>query len=266
MKKLFFLLLLLPALVFSQNFPGTNVELLIGKKLKVTPLKNTTLGYSNFYKSKDFDFKNKYALNKYYYSEYDSLIDRIFTVLSFEPYSSTIGDKKYKLAIENIDIGTIYFDYDPKWEHTFTFEVMGGLDLPKDFFCKDIEVNIDKFTDEKNYSAPFCDGVMFLKVETKNGTTYYAQFNTHGSTVSLGEKGIIILFKDGYKIERNDVEIDCDVSSSGSSYNYSAFFRLNSIEIEKFKNEVITDYRLYIYDNSITNGIKLQEYMKCLSN
>jgi hypothetical protein len=40
---------------------------------------------------------------------------------------------------------------------------------------------------------------------------------------------------------------------------------LNKEDIDKLIKSEITDYRLYLYDESVKNGLKYCEYLKCLS-
>ena len=256
---------LISNITFGQNFPGNDVNLLLNKEIKVQE-KDERLqkyGYDHFYVNDKL--KKKYACCESYNSKYSELVGKVFKVLSAEPYKNIIGTDKYKLQIENAETGIIYFDYDPKYEHSFPFEVIGGLDLPEDFYCKKIETTTDKFDGKTTSRSDYSEGVSFMKV-TKDGTSnIYMSVNELGSTINVGKKGLILLLENGKKIERPNAEIDAKVNKGGSGYVYSAFIELTKEEIDLIINNPITDNRLYIYDGQIKNGAKLSEYLKCLT-
>lgn len=251
--------------LFAQNFPGKDVELLVGKEIKVLPKAESLqkYGYDGFYK--DFNLKKKYACCQSYNSKYKELENKIFKVLSYEPYTNGIGTNKFKLQIENAETGIIYFDYSSEYEHSFPFEVIGGLDFPEGFLCKDIEETKDKFTDKITYRTPFSEPIVFVRVKDKEQVSTFMSITVYGSTVNVGKTGAIILLDNGEKIEKPDAKIDTKVSEYGKGYDYSAFISLSDEEIEMLKNRIITDVRLYVYDSSIKSGAKLKEYLKCIS-
>lgn len=132
--------------------------------------------------------------------------------------------------------------------------------------CSKIEVTIDKFSGDTTYTSPYKPGYMdiihFVKV---NGTTYMS-LKAYGSTLNVGQKGVIILLADGTKIEKPDEKIDADVNSSTGGWDYSAFVRLDESDIEKMTKSSVTDFRLYIYDSKVLpkKATLYQEYLKCL--
>lgn len=271
MKKITLVtILLLSIFSFGQNyknFPSEDVQQLLNKELKVKSVsaKLQEYGYSGFYK--DEKLKTKFACCENYNSKYSSLVDKIFTVISYEPYISVIGDKKYKLLLSNDETGKIYFDYNPKYEHTFPFEVIGGLTLSEDFYCKKITTSFDKFTNETKLTAHY-KNVDFLKITKNNVSRYYMSIRTSGSTVSVNEKGLIILLENGKRLEKPNATIDVDVNTTGygNAYLYSTFINLTESDIKILLTNKITDARLYIYDTDLKeSGEALTEYLKCLT-
>ncbi|RRG24815.1 hypothetical protein DWB61_02055 [Ancylomarina euxinus] len=131
-------------------------------------------------------------------------------------------------------------------------------------YCNSIIVEKDKFTNKTKYHSPYINPISFLRVQTDSSITNYMSIQVSGSTINVGIKGVIILFKDGTKIERPNVEVDSKVSRNGGGFTYSAFFNLEKEEIETLSQKIISDVRLYIYDSEIKDGIKYQEYLKCI--
>lgn len=252
--------------IFGQNFPGNDVQLLLGKELKVKELSTSlqSYGYDGFYT--DSKLKKKYACCQSYNSKYESLAGKIFKVISSEPYTDNIGKNKFKLKIENSETGIIYFDYNPKYEHTFPFEVIGGIEFPDGFFCKDIEEAQDKFTQDITFRSPISEGISFIRVKKGSSMNTYLSIRVHGSTVNVDGKGVILLLDNGNKIQKPDEKIDVEVSSNGSGYTYSAFINLNESDIALLTQNKLTDVRLYIYDGNVRNGGKLMEYIKCIKD
>jgi len=259
-------LLLVSFGLFAQNFPGKDVELLVGKDIKVLPKAESLqeYGYKGFYK--DSKLKKKYACCQSYNSKYKALENKIFKVVSFEPYANSIGTNKFKLQIENEETGLIYFDYSSEYEHSFPFEVIGGLDFPEGYLCKDIEETKDKFNDKITFRSPISEPITFVKVKDKGQVNTFMRISVYGSTVNVGKTGVIILFSNGEKIERPNAKLDTKVSRHGKGYDYSAFITLTDDDILKLKTNTITDVRLYIYDSTIKHGEKLKEYLKCISD
>jgi len=282
MKRIFTIIaiMLFNAVTFAQkpdtaiNFPGKYPELLIGKQLKVLPIDKEYqgFGYNGFYKHKNYEkeiasadvLPAKYAsVNNIGGSKYSSLVDKIFTVSSVEPYIDIIGNNKYKLKIENTEIGILYFDYDPKYEFNFPFKVIGGLTLPEGFYCNGITTKIDKFTGDTTYTTEVSEGTTFIKVKNGNKSVIYLSKNQPGNTLNVKEKGFYLLLKNGFKIEKPDAPIDVEANDSGG-WVYNAFVILNENDLKLLTTNEITDDRLYIYDGTIKYGKTLMEYLKCI--
>lgn len=278
MKKLLLLsIILISGLTYGQDFPAKSVDLLLNKTVKPKALKESMqkYAYKNFYSK--FDTVSK-KLEKYkkghrafpkgtFQSDYDKLVGKEFLVTKIYDQKSTLSSDEGRysvLELKNPELGTVFYNYDSKYDFEFELEVVGGLELPEGFYCKDIETTTDKFNGETTASSDYSEGIKFLKI-TKNGSSkIYMAINESGSTLNVGEKGLILLLENGNKIERPNAKIDVD-TGSGRNYVYSAFIELTKKEIDLIINNPITDDRLYIYDGEIKNGAKLSEYLKCLT-
>lgn len=264
MKKIIFLFcVFIGSLSFGQNFPGKYVNLLIGKDIKVLP-KDKELqeyGYEKFYT--DEKLKEKFACCESYNSKYLSLVGKTFKVISYEKFKDILGAEKSKIMLSNSETGTIFYEYDPERETDFPFEVIGGLSMPKGFYNEYIEMRVDKFTGDTTFSSIPSDGISFIKVKNGTKSAIYLSIKKTGTTISIGEKGLIILLENKLKIEKPNEKIDVKPGYK-SYYDYSAFVELTSSDIKYLTQHSMTDARLYVYDRTIQNGPTLKEYLKCL--
>lgn len=261
MKKLLFILLLLPMYVASQNFPGYYVDVLIGKELLVLAKEENLQKYGYDYFFKDKDLGKKYACCQNYNSKYKALCNKLFTVERIEPYIDVIGQSKFKLEIRNSEIGTLYFDYDPLYEHKFPFEVVDGFEFYEDFFCRYIKEKVDKFSENKSYISPAYEPIVIIKSKGIIGM----RIEVEGSTANVSKKGAILLLENGAKLEKPEAEIEVEVNRKTKAYSYSTFFRLSEEDIALLSENKIIDVRLYIYDLKIDSGEAIKGFIRCLS-
>lgn len=277
MKKIIFTAVfsLMICMVFGQSFPGDNPELLLNKEVKPKEKVNQSSqerGYANFfleYKSFMRQFLNS-PDNKPFFvgserfprSEYAKLVGKKFKVLEvFE-----IGGNEFGLKLENSEIGIIYYKYDPTSYLSFELDVLGKLDFPDDYFCSEIEIVKDKFTGEEKHYTPIRRGLNFVKVVKKGGATIYFLSSTTGSTSAIvGGKGFHVLFEDGSKFTKLDARIDVEVYDA-ERYIYDAFVELSMKDLKMFSEKLITDTRMYIFDDEIDKetALLIREYAKCL--
>lgn len=263
--------------ILAQDFPGKHPELLLNKKVKPIAIKPElqTYHYKNFYSKFDTDTRVLEKYNKRHRafprgsstSDYDKLFGVEFLVTNIynenRKYNSD-ESRYFVLELKNEEMGTLFYSYDGGFEYDYELEVVGGLEIPSEFYCSDITSTTDKFTDKVSYQSPYSDGITFLRT-VENGTTYtYMGINQPGHTINVGKKGLIILFESGDKLERPEEEIDAKVSSSGTGYVYSAFIQLTPNEMILLSEQVMTDKRLYIYDGTIEHGEKLRQYISCI--
>ncbi|MCE2964130.1 MAG: hypothetical protein ACK5UE_14945 [Chitinophagales bacterium] len=208
----------------------------------------------------------------------DSLLDRVFLV-------SDIIDCKGRSYIMGISSGTpifvlvdtlnfkvIYYKYDKEFEFGFPFLVQ--LDIDSKELCSNIEYEKDDFDGVVRENSPILtdykvNKLVITKVTRDKKANYYLSLRAYGSTLNVGEKGAIILFSDGTKLEKQLADIDVNVSDidlSNIQYEYSAYIPINSKELELLANKRIKKFRLYIYDSKVGvwYGEKFSYYIKCL--
>jgi hypothetical protein len=272
--------LLIVAKSFGQSFPGDKPELLLNKTVKPKEINESlqTYAYKNFFlefnkEKKQFtkdEKKNKPFLSGPSYSlvsDYNKLVGKEFKVIAIYEIvpQYSFSDKEYAIEIVNNEIGTIFYKYDPKYEHSFELDVAGGLDYPEGYFCDKIEHKVDKFENKETFYTPTENGISFIKTIENGKTSVYLSVRENGSTLNYGAKGLYILFADGSKITKPNEEIDVDVSS-GSGWIYSAFINLSQEEMKLLSEKSITDTKLYIYEGTvdIDSAAKIKEYLKCL--
>lgn len=265
--KLILLFAIFSSTLYGQDiFPANDTSLISGRQLKVKPVDKMLqqYGYEGFYK--DEKLKKKFACCESYNSKYSELVDKVFMVVSITPYTDIIQRNKYKIKLSNPETGDIYYDYDPQFEHQWHFQFVGEFTLPKDFYCRNIEMTADKFTGDTTYVTPAASGFTFIKKKKEKSEIIYLSKNEPGSTLNVGEKGFILLLENGKRIEKPDAKLDVKTSKYGSGYIYNVFVRLTESDISLLTQNAITDARLYIYDGTVKpdDGKIIIEYLKCL--
>lgn len=132
--------------------------------------------------------------------------------------------------------------------------------------CKGVEEKIDKFTGEKTFNTTYLAPIVLIKNVKDNDTTYYVAVNMEKSSSNYDASGVYILFQNGDKIIKEDQKVNCKYSSTIDKYNFTAFFRIDYDDLKKFVTSPITDFKLYVYEDSIGkgNGNRIMEYAKCL--
>mgnify|MGYP006185212945 CR=1 FL=1 len=122
----------------------------------------------------------------------------------------------------------------------------------KNKYAKDIKVSTDKFDGKTTWSSTYTskiygqiksERVSFTKIKRDEEIVMYLSLKATGSTLNVSEKGVILLFTDGDKIEFPNAEIDTE-AGDGAYWKYSAFVSIS--------NEQIDAFRLYIYDSNVT--------------
>lgn len=267
--KLLLLVAIFSSTLYGQDlFPAYDTAMISGRELKVKPISETLqrYGYEGFYK--DEKLKKKYECCDGINSKYKSLVDKIFKVVEIQPYTDIINQKKYRIKLNNTETGDIYFDYDPRYKHQWNFEFVGDYKIPEGFFCRNIEMIADKFTGDTTYMTPYASGFSFIKKKKGKSEIIYLAKNQPGSTLNVNDKGFIILFENGKKIEKPNAKLDVKPSSYGSGYVYSVFEELTTDDIDLLLNNLITDSRLYIYDGTTNkeDAKTLIEYLKCVKD
>lgn len=136
--------------------------------------------------------------------------------------------------------------------------------------CKGIEKKIDDFEDKVTYSPAGLNNVSVFAFTENKATKYYLSIKTTGATLNLNESGVYLLMSDGQKIIRKEEKIDVEYESGKyygpNDYEYSAFFSLTKDEMEYLSKVSIKKFRLYIYDQDISEEKQNMqiENIKCL--
>lgn len=165
---------------------------------------------------------------------------------------------------------TFYFKYDSKFATTsYGFPFLTQKAMSKEGFCDKIEFSVDDFTNVATFNNPtFENGqitpMILYKIIENSNTKYYLSLRSYGVTVNVMEKGVIILFDDGTKINKPKVEIDVEADKKG--FEYRAYFSLTEAEVLSLTVKKIKKFRLYIYDKEVGKALseKFTYYVKCL--
>ena len=282
---------------FKENFLGENFMEYKGSLFKINEVSKSGFTLS-FYSSLKY-CQSPYNKNIIYpninfksETEKDSLINRIFKVEDIigkngKTYSGgAYIDKPIFVLIDTATNETIYFLYDKLNNDKFPFlNNASKIELTQNIkndpskisnsenskiWCYEVEREIDDFTNEiiinsrivfYNKTSP----VTIYKYINKNVITYYLSLKTYGFTPIALEKGVIILFEDGSKLNKPNVNIDIQVTQN-ANYEYSAFFRITTSELSILRSKKIKKFRLYIFDEIINEefSIRFPEYVKCV--
>lgn len=135
--------------------------------------------------------------------------------------------------------------------------------------CKDIETEYDKFKGTTSYYSPSKYYVSFSKHLTGKDTFYFVRLQTLGATLNLAEKGVIILLKNGERLEFPDEDVEySEIVDYGGSYyyRYKSFVSLSKSDVEKLCSSEIEAFQLYIYDGEVKGKHQEQfrNYINCL--
>jgi len=262
MKRVnFVLVFVLTTLFCFGQFPSRHPELLLEKEVTIKPLAPTLqeYGYRNLHKTTEFKSSDKPI-------RHSSVVGKKYFVKEVIPYQK-YDNTYFRIKIESSENGTLYYDYNPRFEHEYILEVDGGLELPKDVYCSDIVTEQDKFTNVLKSSSPYSEGISFIKTVKNGNTTIFLSINEIGATATFNKTGLILLLENNKRIEKPNAPIDVKVNSGytgATGYVYSAFVQLTSEDIKLLSENAITDNRLYVFDGTIKDGNKLKDYINCL--
>jgi hypothetical protein len=201
-------------------------------------------------------------------SDYSKLVGVEFKVIGVyekAPEFDFDSGTHFVLALKNENLGIIYYEYDTRYKHDLEITLVSGLNYPDNYWCNKFTISKDKFEDKISYFSPQTSGVTVIKVVSKNISKYYLSIEEYGETANVDGKGLYLLFDDGSKIIRENVDIDVNVGRNGG-FLYSAIIELSSDELNLLKSNKLTDNRLYIYDGKVDNESAnlIQEYIKCI--
>ncbi len=265
MKNVLLFIALFSASVLSaQNFSGESVALLEGKELKVKPLEKSgqKYGYREFYT--DSDLKKVYKKDGFN-TKYSALSDKVFKVVSYEPFNSHVGTK-YKLKIENPDTGILYYKYDPKFSVIFPFEVIGGLTYPDGFFCNQIKEE-SPVGDAKRYQFKFADGVQIIQLKDEENNIY-ANINLPVNSkiaYNVMLTGAVLELENGQSINLPSQKISHEDNGAGGTV-INALITLSNEHTDLLKKHKLFKIKFDKYERTYDEGLTLQEYIKCVAN
>ena len=114
---------------------------------------------------------------------------------------------------------------------------------------------IDEFTGVIKIDCPVlgtpANTIHLIKLIEKGRSTYFMRLMTHGVSVVVDGVGVIVLFTDGSKLSKANVNIDVDVATSSNDYEYTAFFPLTTTDLGLLSSKTISKFRLYIFDGTV---------------
>lgn len=260
MKKLLVVALMaVSGLIHAQNFPGEDVELLVGKELKVIP-QSSKMGYSYFFSDE--------ALRKIYkekgnYTPHDKVAGKVFKVVSYEP----LRNDKYKLTLQNSETGTIYYQYSSKYPLAFKFEVIGGLTYPDGYACKkatkrDASAIGD---DVESLEYPEIEGIKVSTLKDGKSMNFFSIYVKYKNMeYQSGMYGLTIELENGQKLNFNET-----VKEYGQGGNLEKGIGVMvTIPVEDDKSEMLKSNKIVKVtigglEMQIKEGIKIQEFIKC---
>lgn len=204
----------------------------------------------------------------------DSLVNRIFLVEDIigrdgKTFSSDYYfEKPIFMLRDTTSKQVFYYFYDKQNGNKFPFltsEIIFNINA----FCSRIKKSKDDFTNEITINNPLVEGgaiapVVIYKLFKNGRANYFLSMTTYGSTLSVRENGVIVLFEDGTKLSKPMAKIDVEIDNNG--FKYSAFMSLTEIELSAFIAKKIKKFRLYIYDKDVDQSFaqKFTYYVKCV--
>ncbi len=263
MKKLIFVFLI-ASLGYGQDFLGEDINLMVDQQLRIKELPSDLqrYGYDNFFRN--IQMTRKFACCRNFNSRYEKLVGLVFIVKQISPYENRSGDILHTLKLEHPTVGVLYYKYDSKSQLPPPFELEEPLNIPNNYYCKDIAVAKNKFTQEIVSRSKFQDGISIMKREKDSLTSLYLSIKTLGVTQVKNKKGVTILLENDHSIEKPQVKLEV-VTDTTKQFAYSALVPLTALEVQLLLTHKITKTRLYIFDNSVKNSRKLMDYLKCLT-
>lgn len=264
MKALFFSLvsMLSTVLAVAQDYPGDMPELLLNKQLRVKPLseESKSYGYRDFYTTPDMLTTKGYKHLNSSSTPHNELEGKIFTVANVE----SVGSQQYpsfRLTLKSEEMPVLYFKYNPKYDMNYHFEVIGGLKLPEDFYCKQFEST--KQVSGNNVMSPVNEGITMMKSIVDGRVIYNMHIKVIGDKAEVGKKGAVIQLKNGKTIKKAEAKIQVEVGSTGN-YLYTTVFNLTTTEMTMLSQDEITHVSLFTFGKNIERGNLFKEYAKCL--
>ena len=281
MKKLviIFSLFFVATSLFSQQDPAlwkANPEKLKGAKIIINAEKAPNNSSSFFidnpnltkYGSRYFNARRKGARASFQ-ADNSALLGKEYEIMnvvkSEREYEHPVLGALYVFFINDPSYGDIFIEAFANSNSAFL--VVSGLEAPpeNEIYCSDFYESYDKFEKSTTIytSIGLSKKIGLFKIEGEF-ESYKIRLESYGLEPFVGEKGVKMIFDDGEILDYPDVEIDIDVNTEYSSgYDYSAYVEIDEELHQKLYNNLLTDYRLYIFDG-LANGEILNKKYKCL--
>lgn len=266
MKKLLLFIALLLACTFvnAQDFPATKPELLLGKTVAVKPIHERNLAYQGGGYRAFFDDE---ALNLVYKIKSqrtppEVMANRKFTVISIKPVAGRAYQSHSIKLEDKASREIIYYGYSDDSPGQYWLEVEGGLELPLDLYCSELQES----TDSKGWKIlQGGDLFKFIMYRRKKGSSVdYGLMLELGKDAFTTGTGVTIYLDNGAVISRPDEQVDIDRTRKTPHFTAGIF--LTPDEIELLKKHLVTGFKLYNYEEKLylDQGPKLRSLLHCL--
>jgi hypothetical protein len=269
MKKLFTLItLLFIATVAAQvSYPYKRPQLLAGKEVKVLPYVKfypDQTGYYGFTTAPNFYHVYAEIKKDSQYTKPEALEGRIFKVIEVTKDESDKDSFYVRLLGDKGD--TLYYNYTlSTQESSFPFEVIGGLDLPADFYCDYINrgVNIGEYS-TRSGDVTFTRERFDTPAEkkAKAAKEYEVRIKFYGNASQL-DRGLTLFFDNGKSIVRKN-EVVLSKLDNGTLYKHETSIILTKQEAELMATANLTGFK--ILDLTYTDPPKYKKYAEEFKN
>ncbi|GEM_PF-2552428 len=271
------------------DFPKGNFYLFKGAKLIVNEENsyntlNKVFNTLNDAKYKKVAYpKNSVETDKDSLKKLDIIVEDFVNIDGDKIDQNYTGDVYFKCITNK---GIMFIKYFPTNKFNFPFNAIPSEENKKlirdryiNRYKNSLSYSKDDFTLEKTIETPYeldpigkenhfygskYTKVHFSKTKSKSGiTSIYIQLDASSMRYDILKKGVIILFTDGSRLTKPNVNIDVD-PGSGAFWNYYALFKLTQEEINMFSNKKLSKYRLYQHDEEVSSedADHLREYLK----
>lgn len=265
MKNLtFFITLLFSALLSAQNFPGTNTQLLLNREVKVLDTESAKqYGYREFYKDKALN--SVYACCQGRNAKYEKLVNRLFKVVEITPVQGfkSSGGTKFALTLKD-ESEIIYFNYDSQYEFSFPFEVIGGIEIPDEYYCEFVKEEKSVTSSGNVLVSDTKEGIFFFKMNSNGTDTYLVNITVPSDKVVPVGKGASIELENGYVITMPNVSVKAIDNGYGGKA-YSATLALLEKDIEMLKTSKIVNNTVNGISTSISQGYTHRGIFRCIA-
>ena len=270
MKKLLLLILFPFFSSYGQNittsYLGKDIEGYYGSTLKVS-LKQKYYegflikGFSNYTSDKFIYMPKK---DGYSTKTSNQIFDKTFECID-------VIKKDYNIYLKLLsDSDTIFFKYSDievlyQGSYSFPFQIIKkGTGFPDSYYCNDFVVNNSKFDNKKSI---FSSGdILSLSKFIEDRTRYYLSLSFVRTSISINEKGVMVLLANGEKIVWEGIEIDTEATPDG--IRYKGFVELDPSQMELISKYKITDFKLGIFEHSVDSESSnmLKRYATCIKD